>query len=595
MNRTYSPPSVFRWSLFGLSLAIAGWTGWQMMTLPLWGYLPLWFLLGAYGTILAVFAPRILRHREHIRDMVLSSLTGVMLWLGFPDMPLTILMFGAFVPLLLVEDRLQTHFGWRSVLRFWFYSYHAFLLWNILSTFWVANTAFVAGIFANFVNAFLMTIPLLGYHWLRHSGRGQFRWAGLVSFWMMFEMLHLHWELTWPFLSLGNALAQYPSWAQWYEYTGMLGGTVWILAGNTFLYGPVKAWLATRKTVPSWWIIPILWIAIPLLVSVKMYHDWQPDGRITEVVVIQPNYEPHYEKFEVSRNEQLRRIHHLAATHITPQTRYLVMPETTFGGFDLTYLEEQAEVQAFRRLLDSFPHCAVITGIDPYRFLESGEVSPVGRPYTRNGDTLWWEASNMAIQISQGQEAQHYYKGKLVPGAEIYPYQWLFFFMEPLVDQLGGSLQGLRRSEERKAFKHGQDRVGPVICYESVFGEYCTGYVHKGAQALAIITNDGWWDDTPGHRQHLLIGTLRAIETRRDIIRSANTGISCIVDQRGDIHHATGYEETVAFRADIRLREGKTVYVAWGDYLGRMALFVAVILLCYGLIVPFRRKWARKV
>lgn len=583
-----------RWGFVLLSLAVAILCGWQMVRLPLWGYWPLPFMLGVWGVGLGLLAGRMIRKPEDLKHLGLSTLSGVLLWLGFPDMPFTPLLFVAFLPLMLIEDDQQNRFGRRSIARMVFYSYHAFFLWNVLSTFWVANTAFVAGVFANAVNSLLMTVPLVAWHWVRRAGQDRFRWLALVVFWMMFEFNHLHWELTWPFLSLGNALGQYPSWAQWYSYTGILGGTIWFLVGNVLLYPAALAWWRGGKAgrLPLWQAG--CWIAIPLAASLGMFYTYEEQGEPVGVAVIQPNYEPHYEKFEVAERDQLDRFLALTRQVLTPETRYLVFPETTFGGFDLRLLENRPEMRAFRALLDSFPDCALIIGVDPFRFLPPGEDSPAKRPYTRGGDTLWWEASNMALQVVSGAPVDTYNKGKLVPGAEIFPYRWLLFFMEPLVDKLGGSLAGLRRSEERKAFDHQGRRLAPVICYESVFGAYCNGYVHQGAQVLAIITNDGWWDQTPGHRQHLMIGALRAIETRRDIIRSANTGISCLIDQRGIVRQETAYGETVAFAGQVRLRDGETFYVRWGDYLGRMGGFAALMVLLYAGVGAMRRRLARK-
>jgi apolipoprotein N-acyltransferase len=331
---------------------------------------------------------------------------------------------------------------------------------------------------------------------------------------------------------------------------------------------------------------------IPLVISGIIYVTYEPEGRAIEVGVIQPNYEPHYEKFEVSRRKQQERFISLARSILTPETRILVFPETIFGGFDINDVEVQPEIRAFRALLDSFPNCAIIMGLDPYRFLEPGEDSPAKRTYTRSApDTLYWEAYNLALMLRPNEPTETYLKGKLVPGAEIFPYRHLLFFMEPLVNQLDGSLEGLRRSIERKVFRHEGAAVGPVICYESVFGDYCTGYVRKGANVLAIITNDGWWDETPGHLQHLKLGALRAIETRRDIIRSANTGISCFIDQRGDINQATAYEETKAFTGAVRLNEKITFYTKWGDFIGRISFFMAILIISYGIVVPWRRKW----
>ena len=91
--------------------------------------------------------------------------------------------------------------------------------------------------------------------------------------------------------------------------------------------------------------------------------------------------------------------------------------------------------------------------------------------------------------------------------------------------------------KERTVFKHKTEnlKVGPIICYESIYGSFVTEYIRKGADFLAIITNDAWWGNTAGHRQLLSYSRLRAIENRRSIVRSANTGISAIINRKGEL------------------------------------------------------------
>ena len=114
-------------------------------------------------------------------------------------------------------------------------------------------------------------------------------------------------------------------------------------------------------------------------------------------------------------------------------------------------------------------------------------------------------------------------------------------------------------------------KVAPVICWESVFGEYVTEYVkEKGANLIFIITNDGWWGETPGHRQHNSFARLRAIETRRSIARSANTGISSLINQRGDELQRIGWWERSAIRGSLNASDHLTFYVKHGDYLARL-------------------------
>lgn len=121
--------------------------------------------------------------------------------------------------------------------------------------------------------------------------------------------------------------------------------------------------------------------------------------------------------------------------------------------------------------------------------------------------------------------------------------------------------------------------VGCAVCYESVYGEYYTEYIRKGAKAMTIITNDAWWGNTPGYRQHLSYASLRAIETRRAIARCANTGISAIISPSGKITQSTDWWEPAVIEGEVPLRNDITFFVAHGDITGRISTFIFCLLL----------------
>ena len=239
-------------------------------------------------------------------------------------------------------------------------------------------------------------------------------------------------------------------------------------------------------------------------------------------------------------------------------------------------------------MVDRYPNLKLITGITSQREFAADEPhGPAIRSYERTGrPTIYYEYSNAAIQLTaKSKEVPIYLKSKLVPGAEFLPYRRVFFFLEPLVKKLQGSMAGLGIQEERSVFSGPSDeRIAPVICYESIYGAYTTEYVTKGANALFIVTNDGWWDNTGGHRQHLAYARLRAIETRRSIARSANTGISGFINQRGDVLQPTKYNEAIAVNGKIQLNDEITVYTKWKDLIARILGFLSILLLLNGFV-----------
>jgi len=127
-----------------------------------------------------------------------------------------------------------------------------------------------------------------------------------------------------------------------------------------------------------------------------------------------------------------------------------------------------------------------------------------------------------------------YFKSKLVIGVEHVPYRNVLKpILGELMIKLGGGQMGTHVTQkERSVFTSAtQVKAAPIVCYESIYGEFCTGYARNKADFLAVISNDAWWGDTQGYKQLLAYTQLRAIENRRSIVRSANTGVSCIICQ----------------------------------------------------------------
>lgn len=567
-----------------ISILGTAWAGYTMYHRTgeqlLWGYRPLLLFISIW-----ILAQGMLVGRKNgatgWRYAGLSSLSGLLLGFGFPGIvPAPLLMFVGFVPLLLLESEINNSEGNGKGRRVFLHSYNAFLLWNILSTWWVANTALAAGIVAMALNSLFMALVFTAFH---HTRRRMPRIAGaaFMVFWMAFEYLHLNWEITWPWLTLGNAFAQFPALVQWYEFTGVFGGSLWILAGNWLIFNAWKQ-RGDRAVFRSSVVKIALWLFVPLAVSLWQYFSYQEQGdKTVQVALVQPNYEPHYEKFDIPEDVQMQRFLELSASITDSNTDYLVWPETSFGYVETRSMERYPAVVQLRGFMAKFPELNVIAGIDAYHIFLPGEPhSKAVRSSSSGGGTMFFEVLNAAAQFSNdSEEVQLYRKSKLVPGPEILPYRRFFGVFEPIIKQVQGTVEGVGTQKERMAMSSSTARMAPVICYESIFGEFFTGYIHKGAQAAVIMTNDGWWDNSPGHRQHLWLGTLRAVETRRSIARAANTGISAFINQRGDILQPTRYNEATAIKGTVRLNDRVTFYVRWGDLIARISVFTTLLLL----------------
>jgi apolipoprotein N-acyltransferase len=579
-------------SLIVFSLLVCGYLGYDMVQRGeqelLWGYRPLFCFLAGWSAV--VLTVKWFSKRDSWRGLGLSTASGLLLGIGFPEIiPVPFLMLIGFVPLLLLEQELSDEYGKPARWRLFRYTYHTFVVWNVVATYWVANTAFAAGIFAIWVNALLMCIPWLLFHTTRFVMPG-LKYAALVAYWLLFEYIHLNWDLTWPWLTLGNSFAEFPSLVQWYSITGVFGGSLLILLANVLGLRIWQAHLALESyRKPLLQLLAL--VLIPSIASLAIYFSYENKGESREVVVVQPNFEPHYVKFNMSESMQLEQFLKLTKQAVTPETDYVVYPETSFGFVEDQNINGNKNVQLIREALTDYPGLKVVTGVNAYHIFKNGEPhSKAVRQRVRGGgkDTMYYEILNAAIQLDMGtDEVQLYRKSKLVPGPEIFPFKELLFFMEPLVDRLDGTTAGLGTQDAPSVLSSVSGNIAPAICYESIFGEYVTGYVRQGAQAIFIMTNDGWWDNTAGHRQHLHFASLRAIETRRSIARSANTGVSAFINQRGDILQATQYDEAAAISREILFNDRITFYTRWGDLIARIALFGSILLLLNTLVQTF--------
>ena len=501
------------------------------------------------------------------RTISLAILSGLLLWAAWPVDGFPFLLFIAFVPLLLLENELQKR---KSVFA---HTFLAFILWNILTTFWIVHATWFGVMMAVLINSLLMASAFTLFSWIKSRLGIKRGWWAFVCVWLAFEYLHFNWDLSWPWLALGNGFAAYPSLVQWYEYTGVMGGSLWILIANVLAY---------RIFYSRKFMVIVLWVLLPIVISFLIKPTLSETENVN-VVAVQPNIDPYGEKFGgVTADEQLEKLLALANEKVDSTTDYLIGPETALtGGIWENNLEQSSLIKRLQNYLQEYPQLKIIVGASTYKLYEEGEVLSQTVRYHK-GANRYYDAYNTALQLDTS-GVQIYHKSKLVQGVEMMPFAPIFKHFKWLSINLGGVSGSLGSQSERTVFRSQQGQVAPIICYESIYGEYVLDYVRSGADLLCIITNDGWWKDTPGYRQHLTYASLRAIETRRAIARSANTGTSAFVDVLGNITQPTSFWQPAVIQQEVPLYKGITFYTIYGNYIGRLAAFVATILLFYGV------------
>jgi len=527
-----------------------------------------------------------------MKKLILAVVSGILFALGWPTYGFPLFLFFAFIPLLFIEEELRVSNSKRKKLSLFGLSYISFFIWNVFTTSWLWYAdPFGAG-FAILVNSLLMSTVMVVYHLVAQRTQPFRALLFFLTLWLSFEKLHLYWEFSWPWLNLGNAFSEYTTWIQWYEYTGTFGGSLWILFSNVFLFTSIKRYLAEKQTsiLKKTLVKFSLVLLIPIGISIGLYFDYEPSKRQVNAIVLQPNIDPYSEKYNLSNETVLEDLIALSRTKLTDSTDFILAPETVIAkNVRLNQFNNSLIKTKMKRFVDAHPHVNFLTGISFYEaFSDPTKVRSQSNLYKKN---LWIDDYNSAILIKHNDaKFQRYDKSKLVVGVENFPYQSV---LKPLIGDamidLGGTVMMKTTQKERGIFE-GVDpshKAAPIICYESVYGEFVTGYIRNGANFLAIITNDAWWSNTLGHKQHLSYAKLRAIETRKAIARSANTGISAFINAKGEIVKRLDYEKKGALSETIEVNDKITFYVIAGDYIPRIAIFIMLFVF---LIEMFRVK-----
>lgn len=486
--------------------------------------------------------------------------------------------------LLAVENLIGGNFKKKGQKVFWTVFLGCFV-WNTLCIWWVYNALKMIGevvalpvsLIPCSLGPLLMATAFWLYYRLRLKVNRGWSLVGLVCFWIGYEYLHQSWDLKFPWMTLGNGFAVSHQWVQWYEYTGVYGGTLWAWVLNILAF---LIWMGVKEgqTKKQRLILVSAFVTVlivPLAISLGIYYSYQEQKNPSDIVVVQPNIDPYLKENSMPAYQQLSILIKLSDSLGQHNTEFFIWPETAIPDeIDEDHIRANSYYLLAQRFLSKYKNGNLLTGAETYKLYNKN--APPTATYDAAG-RIYFDNYNTAVNIENSGEVQFYHKSKLVPGAEAMPFGTVLSFMKPVFEHLGGATGSYTPQKEPGVF-YSQSGIGvtPAICYDSIWGEWIAGSVKQGSQFIAVITNDGWWEDTPGKDQHLDYAKLRAIETRRWVAQSANTGISAFINQRGDVVQQTKWWTRTAIKQNINLNSDQTFYVLHGDYIAKMGTLLAL-------------------
>jgi len=388
---------------------------------------------------------------NHRKNIFLALISGLLLGLPWCETGLFWLVFIGWVPLLSLEENLKHHPNPYIVFN---YALASFLLWNILGTWWITQVQFLGAILIILANSMLQALVF----WLASRARSLLRIPLLFPFlfiWMGYEHLHLSWDLSWPWLNLGNALASVPECIQWYEYTGVRGGTLWILLTNVAF---LKVYDTYREKGPrvTVWVgsATLMLFLVPIFGSYLIFQKVEVPDETVDIVLVQPNLDPYTEKFDPEKNAQhLEAFFRMADAVVDDETQYLFGPETLI----LDQIDEGDPSTSiyYRRLLEfrkQYPKLNILLGVHSYQVLSSDDIPPGSR--FNHEKKFYYEPFNTALFLPAGAVStpQFYHKTKLVPLFERMPFVQYLGFLGKYSLELGGYTGTYSRRQESTTF-----------------------------------------------------------------------------------------------------------------------------------------------
>jgi apolipoprotein N-acyltransferase len=533
---------------------------------------------------------------------VFSAATGVLLALAFPPLPFFFLVFIGFLPLFFVLDTAPAH-----RLR---HIYTAFFFFHAVSNWWIASWQtdsdpwlVASGIAVAIGHPVFFLVPFVFLAFFRKRiGNERGLWA-FPFIWAGFEWLHGQGDLAYSWLSLGHSQIHHSYWVQFADIIGTYGLSFLIALTNVILYklacnlieekrkNPTKSFPAFDLKAKKLALSAILIILIPSGYGVFRLNEFShakmmADKPHISVAVIQPNINP-WKKWEQGALPQIQMRKHLAdsACALTSAPDLIVWDETaiTFLSEDINCNHDFAFIADWLRSRKS----TLLTGFTDLKIYDNPEdASPLAREFGKTGKL--YDGYNSAVVVSPDSmtKAEIYHKMRLTPFGEQVPFgQYISFatrWMEWGVGISSWTKGTLQRNLTVTANNGIKYSVAPIICIESIFPDFVRNFSRDGAEVFAVITNDAWYDGTFGPEQHFQIAAMRAIENRRYVCRSANTGVSGFISAEGKAIARLEPRKPGAIIRDVPMISEVTVYARIGDILpiaSAIAVFFAWLFL----------------
>lgn len=534
------------------------------------------------------------RKAELKKERYLLIISGILLGISFPPSPFPYFLFAALVPFFIVLEKRE------SLAEINRATYITAFVFSLLTVYWVGGFVvakdpflMVSGFLLLFFNPIFFLIPSTLFYYSKNIFPKTISFLLFPFFWVTYEYAYMLTDISFPWLTLGNGLSHFLTFIQIADYIGSLGLTLIVIFINVFIFFSLTHYKANRKLFAIFSSLAVTLILVPMVYGwIKLFTAEFPEKKIT-IALVQPNLDP-YEKWSGGSLEEITNLYiNLSRDAYSKGAQFFIWPETALPVYLLSGSYDSSVDSIINFVTTA--NAPLLTGMPDIRFYNSKEEGPPDVKHSKESNYYYSTYNAIFLFSPTSDDIQRYGKMKLVPFGERTPFANDIPFFGDLI-KWGVGLSGWNVGQDttvftyyyKKGFTPDSIKVNGLICYESVYPDFVAAFAQRGAEFIAVVTNDSWYGNTSGPYQHKEISVLRAVENRRSVVRSANGGISCIIDQYGrTVVESKMYEKTVVI-GDVHLNSEQSFFTRYPKIAANISSVISILIV--GLFFLFKGK-----
>jgi apolipoprotein N-acyltransferase len=521
------------------------------------------------------------------KELLLAISSGLMIGISFPPIPLPIFIFFSFIPYFFLIEKKENY---NELVKA---SYLTFFVFNLITLYWVGSWTkeadpflMISGVLLLFLNPAFYLIPISILYVSQKVIKKEKAIFLFPIFWVFFEYIYSITDLRFPWLTLANSLPYFNQFIQVADILGAYGLSLIILYINIFIYLSIKDLKETKKVNYKFALIGTLIFFIPLLYGILKTSTPKTYENKIVVGLIQPNLNPWDKWSGGNLDEQIDLYLNLTEQAYKKGARLIIWPESALSVYLLSgnYENEVQKIQKYVYTRNVF----LMTGMPDVNFYFDLKQAPEDAKKLKSQDVAYTSYNSILLFSPYTLEIQKYQKNLLVPFGEHVPFVEYLPFLGKLIKwQVGISSWNV--GKEQNVFDLNVIKIGGIVCIESIYPDYVAKFVQKGADFIAVVTNDSWYGYSSGPFQHKEISVLRAVENRRSVVRAANGGISCVIDPFGRTISQTKLFEKTVLVDTVPIYRERTFYSKYPLLIPYAVTFITLLILISRLYLVIRK------